>query len=426
MPRVLIALALAAAFAIGAAPTAAAAWFAAPDGDGPHPCSVSDPCEIHDALDNAPPGAKVAALAGTYALASTGLQVGHGISLQGPWGGPAAVIAGDGSAGPAVAATGAGTRVRDLSIEGSGQGSGIEVGAGAIGDRLSSVTSGSGAACTPLVGGLLRDSLCNAAGSGSGLLVDEGAALSGLVEITNVTAASAGDDLTSSPLLVRASGGAELSVEAANVIATAFGAAPEVTAVASADGSSADVDLVGSNYESVATVGAGAGVTPVGANGNQGSEPTFTDPEAGDLSEAAGSPTIDAGTAAAPSLGLLDLARVARISGSEPDIGAFEHVAPPDTRPPNVSIVSAPRGRLKTRRRFVDVSFELASDEQDVSFDCRLDRLPAESCSSPVSYRLKAVRGGVTYKFTARAVDAAGNRSGRAIRLVRVIRKPKR
>ncbi len=421
---------LAATTAFGLVSVAAAdagIWYAEPDGDGVDPCLAADPCAIEDALGNAPPGSKIAALAGTYVAGAAGLDVEGGRTLQGPWSGPPAVVVGDGTAGPAVSARGVGTRVTDLSIGQSGSGVGIEIGAGALGDRLKATTSGSVAACTPVIGGLLRDSVCAAyGGGGNGLLIDEDTAVSGAAEITNVTVVSGGNGSTSGPLLVRASGGAEIDVTATNVIAHSLGAAPEVAVGALIGGSSADVDLANSNYDTPAIVGADATVTPAGTNGNQTAEPAFTDLEAGDLSEAPDSPTIDAGTAGVASLGLLDLSRNARIGGPEPDIGAFEYVPPPDSRAPNVAIVSAPKGKLKTRGRFVDVTFELASDEEDVVFECRIDRLPVEQCTSPVSYRLKATKGvGTTYLLTVRATDAAGNRSGKAIRQVQVIRKPK-
>ena len=94
----------------------------------------------------------------------------------------------------------------------------------------------------------------------------------------------------------------------------------------------------------------------------------FTDTSGGDFTEALGSPTIDAGSSEVASLGLLDIVRRARIGNGAPDIGAYEFVPPPDTRAPNVSIPVAPRGRIKTTKRFVDLTFELASDEPG----CRL------------------------------------------------------
>ena len=403
----------------------ATTWFAAPDGNGPEPCRAADPCEIHDAVGDAPPGTRVAALAGTYELTSV-LHVAGAIALQGPWSGPPAVIVGDGGSGPAITATGTGTRVTNLTIAQVGLspfGNGIEIGDGALGDRLRATTSGSGAACAPVVGGLLRDSLCTSYGGGNGVLVDEDTAVAGVAEIANVTAVSFGDGGTAAALLVRASGGADLDVEGTNVIAHAYGAAPDIAAGELIDGSDAAVALASSNFETTAIVGA-ATVTAAGANGNQIADPVFTDPPGGDFSEAAGSPTIDAGTASVPSLGLLDLAGIARIRGSAPDIGAYEYVAPPDVRAPNVRIVSAPKGTIKTRKRSVRVSFEMAADEPDVTFECRIDRMPKETCSSPVAYRLRATKGiGTTYTFTVRAFDAAGNRSGKAFRQVQLIRK---
>ncbi len=424
IPAVLAATMVIAMASAGAAD--AAIWYAEPDGDGVDPCLRSDPCAIDDALGNAPPGSKIAALAGTYDVDAAGLDVQDGKILQGPWSGPPAMVVGDGTAGPAVTATGAGTRVTDLTIEQSGFGIGIEIGGGALGDRLDSSTSGAGAACAPIIGGLLRDSICTAHGGGNGVLIEEDTAVAGEVEIVNVTAVTEGDGLIAGAMLVRASGGADIDVMATNVIARSLGAAPDVAAGALIGPSSANVAMANSSYGTAIVASGDATITPTGANGNQIESPIFTDAAGGDFSEAAGSPTIDAGTSAAPSLGLLDLLRTVRVGQTAPDIGAYEFVPPPDTRAPNVSIVSAPKGKLKTKQRYVDVSFELAADEPDVTFECRMDLLPAEPCTSPVSYRLRATRGvGTTYLLTVRATDSAGNRSGKAIRQVQVIRKKK-
>ena len=200
-----------------------------------------------------------------------------------------------------------------------------------------------------------------------------------------------------------------------------MGDAPDVASGALA-GANADLTMANSNYATKLVLPP-ATLTPPGTNGNQTDEPVFTDAAGGDFTEAIGSPTIDAGSEV-PSLGLLDVVRKARIRGDAPDIGAYEFVPPPDTRAPNVSIPVAPKGRIKTKHRFVDLTFELASDEPDVVFECRINRLPIDTCTSPVTYRLEATKGtGTTYKLTVRAVDAAGNRSGKAIRLVQLIRK---
>jgi len=62
--------------------------------------------------------------------------------------------------------------------------------------------------------------------------------------------------------------------------------------------------------------------------GNQTAAPLFVDAAAGNFAEAAGSPTIDAGTAYA-GIGPVDLAGNPRSQGGATDIGAFEAVPPP-------------------------------------------------------------------------------------------------
>jgi hypothetical protein len=406
-----------------ASTAAAATWFAAPAGHGSAPCVQSDPCDIYDAVAGAPTGNKVAALAGTYEI-TTELHVQGAILLQGPYSGPAAVFEGDGTSGPAIEVTGSGTRVTDLAIRQTSLGTGIEIGAGGAGDRLDSATEGAGVACAPVVGGSFRDSVCASYGGGNGVAADEDTAVAGSAELTNVTAISNGDGANAAALLLRASNGAELEVEAANVIAYSMGDAPDIASGALA-GSTGDLILERSNYDTAAALAPGT-VTDPGTNGNQTDEPRFADAAERDYSEAAGSPTIDAGGVAV-SLGLLDVVRRARNRGGGPDIGAFEYVPPPDTRAPNVSIPVAPKGRIRTKRRHLDLTFELAADEPNVRFECKIDRLPTQTCSSPVTFRLEATKGvGTTYTLTVRATDAAGNRSGKAIRQVRLIRKKRR
>lgn len=60
--------------------------------------------------------------------------------------------------------------------------------------------------------------------------------------------------------------------------------------------------------------------------GNQKAAPIFVDAELGDYTEAAASPTVDAGVI--DQLGPLDLAGRARVQGPAPDIGAYEFPAP--------------------------------------------------------------------------------------------------
>jgi hypothetical protein len=61
------------------------------------------------------------------------------------------------------------------------------------------------------------------------------------------------------------------------------------------------------------------------AGRNQSAEPLFADAAAGDFREAAGSPTINAGTSADNALGVADPEGVSRAFGGAPDIGAYEY-----------------------------------------------------------------------------------------------------
>ena len=417
-----LALAVAIAFAL-ATPAAAesATWFAAPDGDGPAPCLASDPCAADDAVGLSPAGSKVALEAGTYGLTGV-LQVGEGKHLKGPYSGQPATLFRD-SSGIVVRASGTGTRITDLDVAQDGHGGGLSTASGATAERIDSSASGGGAACLLEIGGRLRDSLCRNLGNGNGVLMDQDTPGTGSAEIVNVTAVSSGDDVTAAALMLRAYFGADIDLLATNVIAYADGAAPDVVSVALA-GWHGDLDLTSSNYDVAAALSPGT-VTQAGSGSNETDPPLFADAAAGDFSEAAGSPTIDAGSS--PDwLGLLDLDRRARVVGSAPDVGALEFVPTPDTRAPNVSIPVAPKGRIVTRQRFVDLTFELASDEEDVSFECRIKGQPAGPCTSPATFTLEATRGeGTLHTLVVRATDAAGNRSGRAIRQVHLIRRPR-
>jgi hypothetical protein len=93
-----------------------------------------------------------------------------------------------------------------------------------------------------------------------------------------------------------------------------------------------DKTTVALDHSSFATIQAyGAGTTSVSAateNGNQSAAPVFVDLVGGDLRQAVGSPTIDAG-AADPLAGATDAEGDPRVAGNAIDIGADEYIAPP-------------------------------------------------------------------------------------------------
>lgn len=86
-------------------------------------------------------------------------------------------------------------------------------------------------------------------------------------------------------------------------------------------------------------------------------------------------------------------------------VRACERVYRPDTRAPQTTITSSPRGTIRTTRAQVRVSFGFRSSEPRSTFTCRVDRGPFRTCSSPRSVILDRGR----HVFRVRARDAAGN-----------------
>ena len=75
---------------------------------------------------------------------------------------------------------------------------------------------------------------------------------------------------------------------------------------------------------------------------------------------------------------------------------------PPDTTPPETTIVSRPDGTVSS----TTATFEFASSEDGSSFECALDFAAFAACDSPAVYTgLAALR----HHFEVRAVDLSGN-----------------
>ena len=95
---------------------------------------------------------------------------------------------------------------------------------------------------------------------------------------------------------------------------------------------------------------------------------------------------------------------------------------PADTDPPETTIGSAPKAKVKTKRRKVTVSLEFSSDEAG-SFECALDDEPFAPCTSPTTRKV----GTGKHAWSVRATDAAGNRDqSPATATFKVKRKRKR
>ena len=121
------------------------------------------------------------------------------------------------------------------------------------------------------------------------------------------------------------------------------GGTTDLSLIASEAGSTADANLLNSDYdpERVQTFGAGA-TRAFDLGGNQHQPPLFVAPGAGDFRQQPGSPTIDAGLTGAAAAEPFDVLGAPRVQNGIVDIGAHESTPPPPVEPPTSSPSPAP------------------------------------------------------------------------------------
>jgi hypothetical protein len=243
-----------------------------------------------------------------------------------------------------VRITNPGATVHDLRIEllGPTMAHALSIEAGTV-ERVYTLAGDSSGACE-ILSGILRDSVCWNSFSGVTVGASGGGPNPVLV-----------NDTTTS-IYVLAGAGVHTSVEMRNVIAQAASPGKSDLYVDASKEGSVSIVLSHSNYSSVDTSlsgGTSYSYTAPGTNGNQTAEPLFVNAAAGDLHEAAGSPTVDAG-ASDPLMGGLDLDRNPRaeppcVGGAPtPDLGAYELVPTAACpKPPNRFSF----GKLKRNRK---------------------------------------------------------------------------
>jgi hypothetical protein len=342
--------------------------FASPGGSGTA-CSADAPCDLKEAVEKAEPNDEVIVNPGSYTVKPTiAVPAFDNVYVHGSLGDPA----------PRILATSAGAvfyaqsdaRLSHLDI--AGDQNALSCGAGVRIDRIRATTTGDNAiALSQREDCSVRDSLLIAEGANANALRGsseiDGATTTGLVR--NVTAVASGPGavaITSEYDELIQPG--TFRHDLRNVIAAGTGA--DLLARSIYTGK-AEVHVFNSNFDVVEEL---KGSTIEGAL-NQASAPIFANAAAGDYRQAAGSPTIDAGST--DLIGPLDLDGNPRIEGPAPDIGAFEFV-PPQPPPPPVpallslelsprafrptnfggAIVSAP-GRARRARVGSDVRYEL-------------------------------------------------------------------
>jgi hypothetical protein len=326
-----------------AAPTLAAAagdtYYASPTGAGTA-CSQGSRCSIGEAVAKAGDGDSVSLAAGTYTLPFTGIEIDEevdfGASVPGS---PAALVTtpvADVHVTPNADAT-----LHDLRLEGTG---GLRLGSGTA-DRVFVAYDGvTVSACELEKGTMLRNSVCwtrESSDEEEGVSHAISIASSGenqdeTVVLRNVTAYVENDEGNA----IRATGhaGAELTVDAANVIARSVNDADVVAALGGAGFPKAHVNIVNSSFGEFEDNVPDAAVTPIGVAGNVSAAPTFLDAAAGEFHVGGDSPTLDGGIADLLT-GTVDLEGNDRAQagcfGADPvpDMGAYERT-PTDACPP--------------------------------------------------------------------------------------------
>lgn len=338
----------------------AATRYAAPLGSGTA-CSEAVPCAIVEAINSAPAYSEVILTPGTYgsqaAPITTSLTGGADINLHGQAGAPRPVIWSNTTwsmwpnNGPDP-----GPYVSDLELRKVGGAYGILMRDGGVTERVKSISS-SGSACSP--GGIFRDSVCIATGATDAIQTSVGSSGSTGpdLNIFNVTAIATGTGRAMN-----------LNYNNYNVtlnIRNSIFRSPvdDITANA-VNSAQTTLNIQNSNFgEIVPILASGGAVTVTPSTTNQTAEPLFVNPAGEDFRQAAGSPTIDAGSDHADN-GTVDFDGIARVQGLRTDIGAYEFpvaVAPPPS-PATAPTLSKPKqSKTKFKAAGKGSSFQAAS-----------------------------------------------------------------
>jgi hypothetical protein len=378
------------------ATASAAQRFAAPSPSGAGDCSTAaDACSLPTAVSMAGDGDEVVVGAGDYSLSST-LVSANAISIHGAAGQPLPVLNTTGS--HAFSLNHPALTISDLKIEHTGSGGALFLAAGTAERLFVHAAGSSGTACSLIAGAVVRNSVCWADRAAGGTAGIETSGTGGTVTLRNVTAVAAGGDVTSRGINAFVGSGGSMTVNATNVIARGL----ETDVYAGNFGSgTVDVVLSNSNYATETESGAGLTVTDPGSGSNQTAAPAFIDAAGGDFHQAAGSPTIDAGTSSGVLPGELDFDGEQRTQGPVPDIGADER----DSDPPDTTITGGPSGNTTDRTP----DFTFSANESGSTFQCEVDGGGYFSCGGePGQVTLGSLALGF-HTLSVRAIDSFGN-----------------
>lgn len=331
-----------------AAPQAAAAGktlYASPSGIGTS-CSQLSPCKIGEAVAKAGDGDVVVLAGGSYELPFGGLSIEKAIDIGGAVGAPA--ILETFSTDTLEVTPAADATLHDLRLVGGGP---LQLGSGTA-DRVFVAFAGVGFdACELEKGTTLRNSVCwttEASEEEEDVshaidIVSANENQDELVVLRNVTAIA--DTETGNAIHLKGVSGAELTVNAANIVARSINGIDLVAEIDGGGFPKAHLNITNSSFGESQDLAPNpdAYVTPLGTFGNIAAAPTFIDAVNGNFRVGADSPTIDGGIADLFT-GVNDLDGNDRAQagcfGADPvpDMGAYERsptvACPPKPPPP--------------------------------------------------------------------------------------------
>ncbi len=297
------------------------------------PCTKAEPCSLQEAVTGAASNDEVIVTAGSYStnasiMAPLGVE---NLYVHGDFGGPMPTISAVITEGAPIS-IGAGGRIGYLDVSNTGpEATGVSCPAGGRVDRVRASVSGEFSVGLSLAEGCVaRDSLFRASGTTARAVSAFGT--NGQTSVgRNLTAIATGAESTAvrshyNGLFEEGS----YTLNLANVIASGQGGDLEATENLEGPG---HIVVSNSNFD----VGLQKGGAKITGSANQTALPQFVNAAAGDYRQAAGSPTIDAGTT--DQIGALDLAGNPRVQGSAPDSGAYEAFRPPD--PPPIAAITS-------------------------------------------------------------------------------------
>lgn len=335
------------ALALGAssASAAGATYYASPTGTGTA-CSQGAPCKIEGAVAKAGDGDNVSLAAGNYELPFSGITIEKAIDIGAAPGAPAVLVTT--ATAPVQVTTKADPKLHDLRLQGQGA---LQLGSG-VAERVFVGYQGvEEDACELEKGTILRDSVCwtvetTDEDEGVSHAIDISSShenLDELVVLRNVTAFAENEQ--GNAIHVEGLFGAELTVDAANVIARSVNGTDVVAEIEGGGFPKAHLNITNSSFGEFQDLAPNpdASVTPLGTAGNIAAAPTFIDAANGDFHVDGASPTLDGGIAdlfvSSIDLGGNDRAQAGCFGANPvPDMGAYERsptaACPPKPPPP--------------------------------------------------------------------------------------------